>query len=238
MFQVPVISVRILNCVHTIPTGDPMAQTTPHRWLHTEDAQLADLQSILQTRTNLADCPLAATMVQDVPVYDCHVLRALLRGDSGQRTALLAEWAWVWEDGPGILVLKETMQSAQVVDAVTARYFEIIGEERSSGAGGDHFAKAGANDRIWNALEKLCLLDPTLFARYYANDMIALASEAWLGPAYQITSGSCRPPPSHQRQRPHGAVHQCNPPCIPHRARHGPSPSANNPFCRYGRPPE
>jgi hypothetical protein len=27
-----------------------------------------------------------------------------------------------------------------------------------------------------------------MFARYYASDMIALASEAWLGPVYQITS--------------------------------------------------
>ncbi len=165
-----------------------MAPTNSHRWLRAQDAQLADLQSILQTRTKLADCPLATTVVQDVPVYDCHALRTLLRGDSEQRTALMAEWAWVWEDGPGILVLQGAMPSADLVDAVTARYFEIIERERSSGAGGDHFAKAGANDRIWNALEKLCLLDPLLFARYYANDMIALASEAWLGPAYQITS--------------------------------------------------
>ena len=35
---------------------------------------------------------------------------------------------------------------------------------------------------------KLCLRDPEMFAAYYGNELIALVSEAWLGPAYQITS--------------------------------------------------
>ena len=39
-----------------------------------------------------------------------------------------------------------------------------------------------------NALEKLCLRDPATFAAYYGYDIIALTSEAWLGPAYQLTS--------------------------------------------------
>ena len=30
--------------------------------------------------------------------------------------------------------------------------------------------------------------DPEVFAAYYGNELIALVSEAWLGPAYQITS--------------------------------------------------
>jgi ectoine hydroxylase-related dioxygenase (phytanoyl-CoA dioxygenase family) len=65
----------------------------------------------------------------------------------------------------------------------------LIADQRAAGTGGGaHFARPGANDRIWNALEKLCLASPEAFARYYANDMIALVSEAWLGPCYQVTS--------------------------------------------------
>lgn len=41
---------------------------------------------------------------------------------------------------------------------------------------------------MWNALEKLAVRAPSVFAAYYANDIIALVSTAWLGPAYQITS--------------------------------------------------
>jgi ectoine hydroxylase-related dioxygenase (phytanoyl-CoA dioxygenase family) len=65
----------------------------------------------------------------------------------------------------------------------------IIEEQKASNVtAGDHFAKPGANDRIWNALEKLALRDPEVFAHYYANDMLDLVSVAWLGPAYQVTS--------------------------------------------------
>jgi ectoine hydroxylase-related dioxygenase (phytanoyl-CoA dioxygenase family) len=153
-------------------------------------------------------------VTQDVPIYDCDKLREMLCGDSRQRTSLLSEWAWVWQEGPGILVLKRALPCAAVVDAVTARYFEIIENERSNGCGGDHFAKAGANDRMWNALEKLCLVDPALFARYYANDMIALASEAWLGPAYQVTSQVNNVRPGGAAQTPHRDYHLgfCTPP--------------------------
>jgi ectoine hydroxylase-related dioxygenase (phytanoyl-CoA dioxygenase family) len=46
----------------------------------------------------------------------------------------------------------------------------------------------GANDRVWNALEKLAVAEPEIFVDYYASDAIALAAAAWLGPGYQISS--------------------------------------------------
>ena len=120
----------------------------------------------------------------------------------------MAEWARAWADGPDILVLKRAHPEAELIDAVTARFREIIEQERRDRiGGGDHFAKAGANDRVWNALEKLCLADPALFARYYANDMIALASEAWLGPGYQITSQINNVRPGGVAQTPHRDYH-------------------------------
>ena len=41
---------------------------------------------------------------------------------------------------------------------------------------------------MWGALDKLALAEPEVFASYYANDLLALVSEAWLGPGYQVTS--------------------------------------------------
>jgi ectoine hydroxylase-related dioxygenase (phytanoyl-CoA dioxygenase family) len=41
---------------------------------------------------------------------------------------------------------------------------------------------------VWNALEKLAVREPSVFAAYYANDIISLVSVAWLGPDYQLTS--------------------------------------------------
>ncbi len=65
----------------------------------------------------------------------------------------------------------------------------------------------GANDRIWNALEKLCLRDPQLFARYYGNAAVALVSEAWLGPCYQVTSQINVVNPGGAAQSPHRDYH-------------------------------
>ncbi|MDP9125916.1 MAG: phytanoyl-CoA dioxygenase family protein [Pseudomonadota bacterium] len=182
-----------------------MQSSSPH-WLRAADARLDELRAVLDQRTDPAECPNAAHLLHDVPVYDCPALRPRLRDDERLRQTLMSEWVDVWEDGPGILVLRGAF-AAPVVDDVTACFKEIIERERSAGGHGDHFAKAGANDRVWNALEKLCLLDPAAFARYYANDMLALASEAWLGPAYQMTSQVNNVRPGGAAQTPHRDFH-------------------------------
>ena len=176
------------------------------RWIRAADARLDDLCAILDQRTDPAACPNAAHLLHDVPVYDCAALRSRLHDGAEFRQSLMSEWASVWEDGPGILVLQGAL-APPVVDDVTACFMRIIERERDGGSRGDHFAKAGANDRVWNALEKLCLLDAVAFARYYANDMLALASEAWLGPAYQMTSQVNNVRPGGLAQTPHRDFH-------------------------------
>ena len=183
-----------------------MTKAAHPRWLRAADARLDDLRAVLDQPTDPAACPSAARLLHDVPVYDCAALRPRLRDDAGSRQSLMSEWAGVWEDGPGILVLQGALAPA-VVDDVTACFMQIIERERDGGSRGDHFAKAGANDRVWNALEKLCLLDPAAFARYYANDMLALASEAWLGPAWQMTSQVNNVRPGGVAQTPHRDYH-------------------------------
>ena len=86
-------------------------------------------------------------------------------------------------------MLRRAYPDTAVVDRATAVFEEIIAAERATGGGGaDHFAAAGANDRIWNALEKLAVRAPEVFVEYYANPVIALVSHTWLGPGYQVTS--------------------------------------------------
>ena len=184
-----------------------MTQPLHRHGLRACDARLDDLQAVLAQKTVTQHCPNAAHIAHEVPVYDCVALRTQLHRDDGFRSALMAEWAWVWEHGPGILVLQGAFPDHALVDAVTQRFQAIIESERHGQSGGDHFAKAGANDRVWNALEKLCLLDPALFARYYANDMIALASHAWLGPGYQVTSQVNNVRPGGAAQMPHRDYH-------------------------------
>jgi ectoine hydroxylase-related dioxygenase (phytanoyl-CoA dioxygenase family) len=95
-----------------------------------------------------------------------------------------------------------------VIDEASAIFSDIIDEQhRTSSGGGDHFAKPGANDRIWNSLEKHCLADPGNFAAYYGNAIVALASEAWLGPSYQMTAQVNRVNPGGAAQSAHRDYH-------------------------------
>ncbi len=110
-------------------------------------------------------------------------------------------------DGPGIVVLQGAF-AADVVDRASVVYREIIAEQRLSGsAAGDHFAKAGANDRVWNSLEKLARRDADTFLDYFSNDAVALTSEAWLGPGYQVTAQVNLVHPGGQAQVPHRDYH-------------------------------
>ncbi|MFS8479497.1 MAG: phytanoyl-CoA dioxygenase family protein, partial [Micromonosporaceae bacterium] len=122
-----------------------------------------------------------------VLVYDAGTLLAA-GSDSAGRLEVQAEIARALSAGPGIVVVERAFDPA-VVDRVSAAFTSMIERQRAAGlAVGDHFAKPGANDRVWNALEKLAVTDPEAFVDYYANDVIALMATAWLGPGYQVTS--------------------------------------------------
>ena len=160
-------------------------------YLQAAQCQVSDLEVLLQTTTEADDCPQAVHILQGVPVYDGKVLRAaqaLAADPIAWRNGLMAEWTRVWQSGPGVLVVQGLYPDVAVVDATTNAFQALIEESRIAGHAGDHFAKPGANDRVWNALEKLCLRAPDVFAAYYGNALLATVCEAWLGPAYQITS--------------------------------------------------
>ena len=121
---------------------------------------------------------------------------------------MLAEWNAVLADGPGALVFKHAYPDTAIVDEVTVVLQSIIDAEAAAKAGkGDHFGKVGANTRVWNAHEKLCLADPHVFVRYNANPIIALVSRAWLGPLYQITAQVNVVYPGGAAQTPHRDYH-------------------------------
>ncbi len=159
-----------------------------YRYLSADDCSLADLIDLVNQKTDLADYPHASTVDQNVLIYDGARLRTELSRPA-RRPYVEAELASALLDGPGIVVLASAFDDPWVVDLATRQFEAIITAQRAAGGTlGDHFAAAGQNDRIWNALEKLALRAPEVFADYYANDLIATACRAWLGPGYQVTS--------------------------------------------------
>jgi ectoine hydroxylase-related dioxygenase (phytanoyl-CoA dioxygenase family) len=168
---------------------DNVKQMRSHRlWLAADSCELDEFKGLVERSVNRADYPFASDVVSNVPVYDGLEARSAAASPE-TRKELMAEWVEAFTDGPGIIAIRGAFADMTAIDKANAHFWAIIDEERLNNVGGgDHFAKPGANDRIWNALEKLCLRDPAVFAAYYGNPVIALVSEAWLGPAYQITS--------------------------------------------------
>ncbi|MFF9127254.1 phytanoyl-CoA dioxygenase family protein [Streptomyces sp. NPDC014889] len=163
-----------------------MSSTSVHRraWLSEQDCDLGSFRALVERGTDPAGYPHASAVDQGVLVYDAERVRG-----AGDGLSLRAELVRALDEGPGIVVFRGAFPDTAVVDRATAVFHALIAEQRASGAGaGDHFAKPGANDRVWNALEKAALHDPETFADYYANDVLALVGEAWLGPGYQVTS--------------------------------------------------
>jgi ectoine hydroxylase-related dioxygenase (phytanoyl-CoA dioxygenase family) len=157
-------------------------------WLAPDDCRIEDLVAVVSEQTRLDEYPNASRVEQQVLVYDSAALRGRLTSTAA-RQDIRAELARALAAGPGIVVFTGAFDDEGVLDRTTAAFAAMIAGQRSRGAAvGDHFAKPGANDRVWNALEKLAVTDPEAFVRYYANDIVALAATAWLGPGYQVTS--------------------------------------------------
>ncbi len=171
------------------------------------DCRVEDFDAVVQQTTDVADYAHADHVEQGVLVYDAATLRAAASTPAGV-VEIEGELARALSDGPGVVVLKGAYEDHDVVDRVTAVFDRIIDDERAAGtAPGDHFAKPGANSRVWNALEKLAVRDPEAFVDYYGNDVLALISRAWLGPAYQVTSQVNVVRPGGVAQDPHRDYH-------------------------------
>ena len=140
---------------------------------------IAEFEALIDRKTDPSAVPHASNIQCEVPIYDIAKLDI--------NRAVMAEWASVLMHGAGIVVLKNAYADTGVLDEATAVYQDIIAAEKGS-SGADHFAAPGANDRVWNSLEKLCLAAPDVFLRCFANPAIAAVSEAWLGPNYQMTA--------------------------------------------------
>ena len=170
-------------------------------WIAASDCDLAEFRSQVLRDTDPADYPHASDVRRNVLVYSAAAV------PDTDRRALQAELIRALTDGPGVVVFEGAFEH-EIVDRATAAFNEIIAAQRAlGGAAGDHFGKAGANDRVWNAAQKLALHSPEVYAQYYAADTLALISAAWLGPRYQVTSQVNVVNPGGAAQVPHRDYH-------------------------------
>lgn len=171
-----------------------------------ETCQLSDFEALTSRTLTRAEVPQAHDIVRNIPIYDVAQLGPVF-ADTEARSRLMAEWAVILRETAGVFVLREAQPDHGAIDAASAIFKDIIAEEKAAGHGNaDHFA-AGTNDRIWNSLQKLCVASPGTFIRYHASPAIDAASEAWLGPNYQMTAQINLVYPGGAAQQPHRDYH-------------------------------
>ena len=171
------------------------------------ECDLEAFVALVEQPINPADYPLAVRITQGVPAYDASTLAHGPTPDAEHRAALRDELSRALVEGPGIVLLESALPSS-AVDRASAVFWDLIAAQHAQGGpAGDHFAKPGANDRLWNALEKLATSDPDAFIDYHRSDAIAVACEAWLGPRYQLTEQVNVVNPGGEAQHPHRDYH-------------------------------
>lgn len=162
------------------------------------EPDLAAFRAEVEISTRPGDCPTALAIEANIPIYDGPSLTP----------AVAPEWVNVLAEGPGVFVIRRAFTDLAAIDAATLTFRAIIAAERAAGvAAGDHFAAAGANDRVWNSAQKLCLTAPEVYARYMGNPVIDLACRAWLGPGYQMATQLNVVRPGGKAQAPHRDYH-------------------------------
>ncbi len=145
-----------------------------------------------------------AQVAQSVPIYDGDMLRTL---SVCQIAELQREWAQNWLEGVGVIAISGFYAEAECVQAMTDVMLQLLHQEqRNKSQVGDHFSQA-SNGRLWNALEKVAMLNPEVFIDYYQNPLLRMVAEAWLGPDYTVTSQVNLVPPGGSAQQPHRDYH-------------------------------
>ena len=172
--------------------------------LHTKP-DITVFAKLCEQQTDLNVYPLAQAVEKNVLCYAGDTLRAAEQ-DKSLRTQLLQEISRALQYGPGVLAITAAYTDMTVLEEQNT-VFETILQQEADKQTGDHFAKAGANSRIWNSLQKSALLNPQSFIDYYKNPLLALVSEAWLGPDFQMTAQVNIVRPGGKAQSPHRDYH-------------------------------
>ena len=177
-------------------------KTNQQVYFSQSDIDYDDLAKICSQKTLQEDYPFAASVSNNVVIYDANYLETFI-GDSENELRLKTELHQVLEGGPGVFVIRNLYRH-DAIDQSNNIFEKIV--ESEGNTGNDHFA-SGTNTRIWNAFQKVALEDPEAFISYYSNNLLKLVAESWCGPNSQMTAQVNIVRPGGEMQKPHRDYH-------------------------------
>ena len=178
-----------------------------HRhFYNTEEIDFPEFVSFCEQNVDQKDYPFSSGVDKKIVHYEGDAIRSLI--GTPQAFELKTELHHCLKDGPGVFAIKQAFQNLKAVDRATEIFQKIIAEEKNAAENhGDHFAKPGENERLWNSLQKMCERDAETFISYYDNPVLCLVCEAWLGPFFQMTAQVNIVKPGGKAQQPHRDYH-------------------------------
>ncbi len=177
-------------------------KTNQQVYFSQSDIDYDDLAKICSQKTLQEDYPFAASVSNNVVIYDANYLETFI-GDSENELRLKTELHQVLEGGPGVFVIRN-LYGHDAIDQSNNIFEKIV--ESEGNTSNDHFA-SGTNTRIWNAFQKVALEDPDAFISYYSNNLLKLVAESWCGPNSQMTAQVNIVRPGGEMQKPHRDYH-------------------------------
>ena len=185
---------------------DCLKHLMPRHFYSTKDLDFPEFVSICEQNVDQNDYPFSSGVNKKIVHYQGDVIRSLI--GTRQAVELKTELHHCLKDGPGVFAIKNAFQNLKVLDRATEIFRKIIDEEKDAADHhGDHFAKPGENERLWNSLQKMCERDAEAFISYYDNPVLCLVCEAWLGPFFQMTAQVNIVKPGAKAQHPHRDYH-------------------------------
>ncbi|WP_350545362.1 phytanoyl-CoA dioxygenase family protein [Pseudoalteromonas sp. 5-MNA-CIBAN-0065] len=177
----------------------------PANFLRSQDVNYEHLFQLCKQSVALNDYPYAHDCKSNVLIYNASLLADHMQTE---RINVLSELhRAISDNGPGVIVIKGAYSDPALLSRFNKLFESILIQEREQKTGGDHFATAGANGRIWNALQKVALQAPVDFIEYYKNPALGWVADAWLGPYWQMTSQVNVVHPGANAQHPHRDYH-------------------------------
>ena len=181
---------------------EEVVKTNQQVYFSQSDIDYDDLAKICSQKTLQEDYPFAASVSNNVVIYDANYLETFI-GDSENELRLKTELHQVLEGGPGVFVIRNLYRH-DAIDQSNNIFEKIV--ESEGNTSNDHFA-SGTNTRIWNAFQKVALEDPDAFISYYSNNLLKLVAESWCGPNSQMTAQVNIVRPGGEMQKPHRDYH-------------------------------
>lgn len=176
------------------------------QFFNENDINLCDFADLCSQKVSKTNYPFCSNIKKKVVIYNGEQIRSII--NSSKSFELKSELHHCLKEGPGVLIIQQAFLQKKTIDKATEIFLGIIKKEKGNAIHhGDHFARPGQNERLWNSLQKLCEIDPKTFISYYENPILLFLSEAWLGPFFQITSQVNIVKPGANAQEPHRDYH-------------------------------